>query len=260
MRHGHLSRHNRKRELFGLCGRHLLFGRVHILFKLRGGHVRASLGHIDLFQLHRGNLRVDIGRQYLLQLCRRHLSVECRSISLRELFDWPVFSNFGELVHELQCGNLPTKFWPGILRELRSWKPVRLCWHVNEHGVSCRQLLRHRGTFSRVRCVCRGLLFGGLRLGLFGLRRGDVHLKHGAGCMHELLTRLLSRPKWPKHMHRVHGWELLRHDGALGSHGDLRRRTILTGLCLGLYELLGRTVSSECRLNKLHELPYGYLP
>ena len=61
-------------------------------------------------------------------------------------------------------------------------------------------------------------------------------------------------------MHRVHGWELLRRDGALGRHGDLRRRTILTGLCLGLHELLGRTVSSECRLSKLHELPHGHLP
>jgi len=75
MRHGYISRHCRKRELFDLRGRHLLFGRVHILLKLRGGHVRADLGHIHLFQLRRGNLRADIGRQYLLQLCCRHLPV-----------------------------------------------------------------------------------------------------------------------------------------------------------------------------------------
>ena len=178
--------------MFDLRGRHLLFGRVHILLKLRGGHVRADLGHIHLFQLRRGNLRADIGRQYLLQLCSRHLPVECRSINVRELFDGPVFSNFGELVHELQCGNLPTKFWPGILRELRGWKPVRLYWHVNDHGVSCRQLLWHDWTLGRVGCLCRWLLFGNVGLDVFGLRRGDLRLEHDTGFVHELLTGLLS--------------------------------------------------------------------
>jgi len=40
----------------------------------------------------------------------------------------------------------------------------------------------------------------------------------------------------------------------------MRRRTILIGLCLDLHELLGRTVSSDYRLNKLHKLPHGHLP
>ena len=106
---------------------------------------------------------------------------------MRELLIGPVFTRFGGFVRELHCGDLPTNFWTGSLCQLRSRELLCHDWLVSDHGMSCRQLLWCDGTFSRVRCVCRGLLCGGLRLGLFGLRRGDVHLEHDARFVFELL-------------------------------------------------------------------------
>ena len=115
-----------------------------------------------------------------------------------ELFNRPVFTRFGGVMRELHCGNLPTKCRPGSLRELFSRKLLCFDWSVGDHGVSFRQLLWCVGTFSRVRRVCRGLLFGGLRLGLFGLCRGDVHLNHGARFLFQLPIGNLSCLNWPE--------------------------------------------------------------
>jgi hypothetical protein len=114
------------------------------------------------------------------------------------LFKRPVCTWFGGFVRELHCGNLPSKCWPGSLRELRRRKLLCFDWPVCGHSVPCWQLLWRDGTFSRVRCVRRGLLFGGLRLGLFFLRRGDVHLEHDARFMFELPIGHLSSLKWPE--------------------------------------------------------------
>jgi len=168
------------------------------VLKLRGGHVRAGLGHGHLLQLPCGHLRGDIGDKRVQQLRCWHVPVERRAIGVCELFGGSLFSEFGELVHELRCWNLPTKYWPGILRELRRWKPLRCDCLVSGLGVSYRQLLWRDGTFSLVRCMCRGLLCGGLRLGLFCLRRGDLHLEHDARFMFELPIGNLSSLKWPE--------------------------------------------------------------
>ena len=198
MRHGHLSRRNRQHELLDLCGRNLRFCRLDIVLKLRGGHVRAGLRHGHLLQLPCRHLRGDIGDKRVQQLRIRHVPVERRTISVCELFHWPVFTWFGGLVRELHCGNIPTKCRPGSLRELFSRKLLCFDWSLGNHGMSCWQLLWRDGTFSRVRCVCRGLLFGGLRLGLFGLCRGDVHRKHGARFLFELPIGNLSCLNWPE--------------------------------------------------------------
>ena len=113
-----------------------------------------------------------------------------------ELFNRPVFTRFGGVMRELHCGNLPTKCRPGSLRKLRSRKLLRFDWPVDCHIVPRRQLLWHVRTFSRVRCVYRGLLFGGLRLGLFGLCRRDVHLKLDARFLFELPNGNLSCLEW----------------------------------------------------------------
>ena len=52
----------------------------------------------------------------------------------------------------------------------------------------------------------------------------------------------------------------MRHDGALGHDGLLRRRAVLGLLCLGVHKLRRGSVSSSCGLDELHELPHGHLP
>ena len=125
-----------------------------------------------------------------------HVPVERRAIGVCKLLNRPLFSRFGGFVRQLHCGNLPIKYWPGILRKLRSWKLLCHNWPVGDHGMSCRQLLWRDGTFSSVGDVRRGLLCGGLRLGLLGLRRGDVHLEHDARFMFELPNGNLSCAEW----------------------------------------------------------------
>ena len=58
----------------------------------------------------------------------------------------------------------------------------------------------------------------------------------------------------------MYGRELLWHDRTLRRDGSLRCWSILPSFGLVLHELPGGSISSECRVDELHELPHGHLP
>ena len=111
--------------------------------------------------------------------------------------------------------------------------------------------------------MCRWAILGGFGLRLHELPDGTVSSERCLDELHELPHEHL-----PRHdrsvvvdsLRSLHCWELLRHNGALGSHGDMRGWAILGIFSVELHELLCGSVSSERRLDELHKLPHRHLP
>jgi hypothetical protein len=180
---------------------------------------------------------------------RRWAILGCLSKCLHELCSWSV-SSYRRLdeLHELPHRNFPGHDWcvvVGNMCILYRWK-----------------LLRHNRAFIGDGCVRRWAVLGGLCLGLHELFCWPVSSERCLDWLHKLPHGHL-----PRHHRRVvvddlrglHCRKLLRRDGTLGSHGDMRSWAILGDLSLGLHELPRGTISSGRRIDELHELPHRHL-
>ena len=129
--------------------------------------------------------------------------------------------------------------------------------------MHCRELLWHNRTLGShwdMRCWA---VLGRLCIGLHELLCWPVSSERRLDELHKLPHGHLprhDRSVFVVNLCILYCWKLLRNDGTLGGDGCMRRWTVLTGLCLGVYELPRRAVSNERRLDELHELPHGHLP
>ena len=129
--------------------------------------------------------------------------------------------------------------------------------------MHCRKLLRHDGALSRHCHLRRWTVFVGLCIGVHELLCGSVSSNRCLHELHKLSHRNISRNDRGvvvDDLRSMHCWKLLRHDGTLGRYGHLRCWAVLPSFGLVLFELPGGSVSSECHVDELHELPYRHFP
>ena len=146
-------------------------------------------------------------------------------------------------------GHLPRHDWCVVV--------VDLC------SLHFRQLLWNDRAIGRYGHLCCWDVLGGLGLGVHELLCWPVSSKRCLDELHELPHGQLPRHDWSVfvgNLRSLHCRELLRHNGALGSHCDMCRRAVLGRLCIGLHELLCWPVSSKHCVDELHELPHQHLP
>jgi hypothetical protein len=129
--------------------------------------------------------------------------------------------------------------------------------------MHCRKLLRQCRALGRHGGLCRWTVLTGLCLGVHELSCWAVPNNHNVDELHELSHGNLSRNdrrEFVGDLRSMHCWELLRHDGTLGRYRHLRCWAILPGFGIVLHELPCGSISSECDVDELHELPHGHVP
>ena len=150
--------------------------------------------------------------------------------------------------------------------ELPHWylpRRYRSIVFIELRGLQRWELLWYGRAFGRHRYMCRGTVLGSVGLGLHKLPSGSVSSKRRVDELHELPHRHLSRHDWSVvngDLCGMHRRELLRGDRSCGRNRDLRRWAIFGGLGFSLHELSCWSISSQCCLDKLHELPRWHLP
>ena len=171
-------------------------------------------------------------------------------VHLHQLLGWHVSSKrcFHGL-HELPHGHFPRRDWCVVVGDLRS--------------LHCRKLLRDDRAISRHGDMHRWEVLGRFGVGLHELPCGSVSSCRRINELHELSHGHFPRHDWSVvvgNLRRMHEWKLLRRDGTLGRYFGMRHRPIFGSIGVGVHELSNGSVSSEHRLDELHELPCWNLP